>query len=927
MDSEIRITPKVDTTDLKKLDQALTQIEQHMQRLVGVAGKIKIPTAGAGTVFPGSGGSGGSASSPAGATAQAETARAHQAVRDRMPQARRRGSGSGSGAGSSGQFLTNFQNIIEPILPELDVMMKQPGGKTQAAAHLNQHLSHIRSIAAHPAGSQEESFAIANAAQSTGLGYATLANSAAEYRATNPSHGAVITAYLKAHRQAQGSPATSSNAATGVIQKLAGAAGFGEVGSLLGGGLGAAALGVGFMASQTRRGWSNYMAQGTAFSAISKTVGTLGESFNTLRARVDATSTGLAESLGTITAATQATVPYVGNVGTRGLTRQMTASQGLAFSMGLNPVNAAQAFGQAAQIGVLPTGGSVGRMAPAQFAALIANATNTGTMQGRQGQVLSAMLSVSQQIAQQLGQAPNEKLLASIMTNLNQSGNPMLQGTMGAQVLGSINQGIQNPGLGNAGALASYQALNPNGRLGYFQTKFLQAQGLSGTNPLSGVSNFAAELGYFQKMLPGGTVRFTHGRYGSLPTEQTASVSALLGQMWGLSQPQSLNVLKAFNGQTLSTVNRTTQLAQKWGGPQALPHLLSHGGLNVFSEIANARHVGGRYGLNALSHEITGSLHGHVSKEFYRLEHQYQALGPGHAHQQGVIFNHMRRVLGQNVLHGPTLQNSINKLESTMSKSTAAWVRIAKDLAPTATWLAHLGGNLANNLAPLFKHPLSQKAWFNFLNPGVANSAYTLPSGTAQTQPGATLASFVMGNQQSGLAAAFLRSGGSSSHHQPYRNTAWNGPTPTASNLVTRWNPTVNKVLARMPHHNPLLTKNLIDAVITQQSGGRNYLTHVDSNGTSDAGLMQINSSNWASQGLTRQNVMNPTANIQAGAHILNQLLNQYHNLFQAASHYAGSGPQAQKDAAQLLAILSKIEKNTRGTGHYPVNFHGAQSG
>ncbi len=793
LDNEIRIKPVLEDTDLKKFENHLTLIEQHMSRIVGLAGKIQIP-GGAGSPS----GSGGGAAIPTGGGGTNASERATQYAQERMPsraQTAHRRTGVANASMNSGQFLTNFQNVIQPILPQLDAMMAQPGGpgKSGASALLRQHLSRVQRIAAHPAGSTAESQAILAANQATGVDPGALAAAAAQYRATNPTHGSVINAYLKAQQQAASGSGSGGSGGLGIVKQLAGAAGFGGIaGAAELGGLGAAALGVGFVANQTRQGWSNYMQQGTAFSALSKSVGTLGESFNTLRNTINSTSLGFAETMPQITQAFQAMAPYVGNLGTRGLARMMTASQGFAFGYGLNPASTAQAFGQAAQIGILGTNSTTGQMTPAQWAATIANAVSSGGMQGRQGQVLSAMLGVSQQIAQQIAGAPNQTLLASIMTGLNQSGNPLLQGTMGAQILGNINQGIQNPGLGNAGQLFSYQALNPNGQLGYFQTKYLQAQGLNGINPTTGVSNFAAELQRFQRMLPGGKVQFTKDRYGTIPTEQTATTSALLGQLWGLTQPQALQVMQAFNGQSLSTVNRTTQLAQQWGGPNALQHLLKTGGMNVFAGIANATGVGGKNGLNALAHQVTGTLHGHVSSRFYALEKQYQHLGalhPTSAKQAGMIqhqraqdFTQMQQALGKSVLGGPTLQTSMDKLNSTVAKNTAAWAKVAKQLQPIVEFLQKGSASLGNSTGTVL-HNLLHGGWMNGLVTGHmgATTAYTIPGLPQSTSAGglsATLASFVQGNQQ-GTFVSVLRqmlTGSSSGGSSPYQNTSFVTP-------------------------------------------------------------------------------------------------------------------------------------------------------
>jgi hypothetical protein len=574
------------------------------------------------------------------------------------------------------------------------------------------------------------------------------------------------------------------------------------------------------------------------------------------------------------------------------------------------------------------------------------------------------MLSVSQTLAQQLGNAPNASLLASIMTGLNQSNNPLLQGTMGAGVLNSINSGIQSPGLGNAGALAEYQQLNPNGRLGYFQTKFLQSQGINGVSP-GGVSNFSAVLGYYQKMLPHGHVSIHHG----MPSEQTASVSALLAGQLGLTQPQALNVLKAFQGRSLSQENATQSLANQMG-PGTLQHLLKKGGIGVFGEIANATGVGGQYGLNALAHHITGPLHGHVNHHFYALEHQYQRLGSIHPtstkqevgiqHQRAQDLSQMKTVLGKSITSGPTLANSMDKLNTTMAQAGAQWAKVGRELKPLVHVLSELNLDVAKAIGSFFTAP-GHAAAHGFVPSNSAgqraqmtgrNTAYTIPGvsgASSQVQSGATLASFVQGNQQSTLLSKLVAAlgGGTTSvpngppHH--YKNTAYVVPPTGTSTLtaaqyaqqylpiakssnVTRWTATAQKDIAHLKHLNPNLAMPEIDAILATQSKGLPGAVGYDPNGTHDTGLMQLNSRYLATFGVNAQSVKNPQTNLAAGIKYFNHLLNTYHgNVFDAFEAYSGISHQGAQDAADMKALLQalvhhtqKVEKNTR-----PLKNHG----
>lgn len=948
-----------------------------MQRIVGLAGKVALPPLAGGATggAPGMAGRGSSGGGPTSAAAAAETASQHWPARARAVVTGSRGGRSGrGGAINSGQFLTNFQSIIEPILPQLDQMMQQPGGGASAASQaIRQHLQHVQTIAAQPPGSQAESYAILQANQATGVDPYALARAAQSYRTEPASSRAVTQAYLSAQQHAaQNSATPSPSPAVGVVQQLAGAAGFGELGGLLGGGaamagIGAAALGVGYVATQTRQGFSTYLQQGTAVSALSKTLGDLGESFNTLRTTINATGLGFAESLATITAATQALAPYVGNVGTQGIRRYLTAAQSTAYGLGLNPVSTTQAFGQLGQVGILPTNSSTGQLTPNQFAALLANAVSAGSMQGRQGQVLSALVSLSQTLTQQLGQAPNANLLAGITNTLNRSGNPALQGTLGAQVLNSINQGIQAPGLGQAGAFAAYQQLNPNGKLGYFQEQYLQAQGINGVSP-SGISNLSAVLQYYQKMLPGGRVAMR----GGLPSEQTASVAALLGAQLGLSQPLALNVLKAFQGQSITQENATQALAAQLG-PHALNTIIHKGGLTALAGIANATGLGGPEGLNAQARQITHALGGHVSAAYETLAHQYTALGREHptsrkqaatiAHQRAEDLAQMKTVLGKSLVGGPTLGTSMDQLNTTMNKANAQWAKIGRELQPLVHVLSELNLDLANAIGSFFTAP-GHAAAHGFVPSNAAgqraqmtgrNTSYTIPGisgASSQAQAGATLASFVQGNQQSTLVSALVRAlgGGTATASPPsgpprYQTADYVVPSSATSALtaaqyaqeylpiakssnVTRWNAMARQDMARLKHLNPHLSIPAIDTILATQSGGKPGVSYYNKQtGTTDYGLMQLDSGNFGQWHLNAQQALNPQQNLAVGIQFFNHLLNTYHgNVFSALEAYSGISPQGAQDAADMKALLQalvhhtqNVEKNTRPLKALPI--------
>ena len=964
-DHEVKITPHIDLTEMRDWQRHLAQVEQQMARIAASAAKIKVDTGGSG-----SGGSGGGTTAPQPGTRPARPSPAEAQAEQVLPhttrkQRQRQGAG-GSNANNPGGLLNWMLSVFLPDQPTIQEMtrpMQHVGAqKIQRARNTQSVLARAHQLRQQSGGELGTATAANQIAQEEGfgpLGQYGLRRSAERVHQWQQAHGHF--AAFHAHRlQAAQAAATGGSSGGGGgraglhpgLKSMLEAGGLGVLADLTPWALGAA--GVGFVGSQVRQGWSTYHTQGTAFSALSKSVGDLGESFNTLRNRVNETGLQFAETLPTITQAMQTFAPYVGNIGTRGLVRDLTASQGLAFSYGLNPVSTTQAFGQAAQIGILGTNSSRGQMTAAQWATLIANATASGSMQGRQGQVLSSMLSVSQQIAQQIAQAPNQNLIASIMTGLNQSGNPNLQGTLGAQLLGNINQGIQHPGMGTLGQLISYQALNPNNKLGYFQEKYLQAQGLNGINPTTGVSNFAAELSYFQKYLSHGKVAFMPGSHGTMPTESTALAAAMLGNQWNITQPQALQVLQAFNGKTLSSVNQTALLAQKWGGPNALQTLLHKNATPVFSGIANATGVGGSQGLNALAHEVTGKLHGTVSPHFWALEKQYKALGAEHpanrhqaaaiAHQRASDLQQMKKSLGQSVLGGPTLLTSMDQLNRTLQQANKYWANIGNDLKPLAQVFANLDKGIAQRLShpvqsllnfsglstllQAIHHPHAMERKFSHANgrslPALTMS-YALPGLSAQSPNngmGATLASFVQSNQQSTFLASLAQlfrgtSSGGGAGQSPYQVASYHGSSSASQTaFIQQMLPYAQQVAnaTGLPKRF-LLTQWADETGFGSGMAGKNNYGNIKVPGTN-----------------TFQSYTSPEAFAQADAAFYNNNP-RYQALLQGARHgdsltqlfqllgqsgYA-TNPQYAQDlmglVGQIQSLLTKIERNQRTGG------------
>lgn len=789
MDAEIRLTPRLDDTDLRKFQEWIRRLHQDVHSLAVETAKVRIPgmsgpgsggapSSGGGAAGSGGGGPGGPHVPGTGGGGRYQPQQILAPVTGQQSGRRRSGASTPSFGLSSGQFLTTYQDVILPILPELEQLNKV-GGQAAVGRRLTAHHAALQATLNAPMGSYAWHQAVGAYAAQAGIDRATAERHAQRLWEAELQRGqATQVQDLRRAYQQMGSTGSGAGRLRRSLshgpQALLESLGLGSVLRL-----GAWALpvaGAAWGVGQVKQGWSTYLQQGTAFSALSKSVGDANQSFNQLRDTINKTGLSFAETLPQITQAFQTLVPYVGNLGTRGLSRMMTAAQGFAFSYGLNPTGTTQAFGQAAQIGLLPTNSTVGQMTPAQFAGLIANMTSAGQMQGRQQQVLAELLTVSQHLAQTTGMTPNATVLANIMTQLNRSGNPLLQGTQAASLINSINQGIQSPGLGAAGQLFTYRALNGHNRLSYWQEQLLQSQGLTGVNPLTGISNFAALMHGWEQLLPHG-VQSQRTKYGTLYSPQSDFVASMMAHTWGIPTTQALDLLKLYQGQPLSPnapANKTFRLAQQLGGPNGLQTLLQKGGMNVFSAIANATSV---KQLQNAATQVTHNLHGHVSAQFDKVLHQYQQLGHAPqtaavAHQRAQDFRRMQEILGQSVLKGPHLQTSMDKLVSTQQKANALLSQISSKLTPIAQYYEQFRVGTAHTLHRVISGQGLSHA--NITGPlGAGTIGYTLPAGGMATSLSARLASFVTTNVMTAALTGWMQGQPGSSASPTVRAATW----------------------------------------------------------------------------------------------------------------------------------------------------------
>ena len=740
MDEEIRITPKVDTTQVDALARRIKAMADDMERMAQATQRIHLPTPppgghgwevpGRAPGIPGGGGppvpggrapQGGPPDLWGGDGGGGETGGGLPAPRAPRSVSRR----SGAGQISSGKFLSDFETVIQPILPQLDQIMASGGGLSGVSKTVGRYHEALAAAGGRSMGASIqaqavlEKMGIKGSAQSNAVqAYqqewgaltpqdATRETMAAIQRGLGPSvteTGATPGAapaggsrWTAVHRTLNALGLRGASRAlgrvTGTTADAAAAASgaAGDVAGGLAGGLasGLATAGVGmvggaalaYLGGQGMQGWSSYMSQAPAFSALQKSVGTLGESFNTLRMTVNRSGWNFAESMSQMTQVAQTYSGAVGNIGTHGLSNALTNIQGFAFGYGLSPTQTAGQFGQAATMGL--TFGHHAPLNPATFAAQVANATAAGRMPGRQAQVLQELLSLNQTLAQQTVTPPHPQLIANLATQLNQTGVPGLQGMNGAALLNTVSGGIQSPGAGSAGQLFMYQALNPGNKLSFWQEQVLQSYGIGGINPITHKSNAAAMIGAVKsQLLPGGFHGSLSGGQWNM-NSQTSMAMDLLGQMLHLSPSQAAWYYTATQGAGANPqANATAGLARAIGGGNVTgtyTALDKRGAMGLFSSVANATRVGGPQGLAALAAQASKTLHGklpstwgHELAHYRQLQREHPTTTQGRQqlmHQETATRTAMQKTLGHALTSGPVLQTSMDKINANLTKA------------------------------------------------------------------------------------------------------------------------------------------------------------------------------------------------------------------------------------------------------------------
>jgi hypothetical protein len=223
-----------------------------------------------------------------------------------------------------------------------------------------------------------------------------------------------------------------------------------------------------------------------------------------------------------------------------------TAGQ-FALGMGLDVGQTSLKFAGLQQAGVH---GGDSKQSTRQFAALLADAINQGGMRGREDELISSVQTLANAQLSVLTKPGGMAGILGVMTDMNASDQPGLQGARGAALLARMGEGIRNP-QGELGELAMYQALARPG-MNYFDFKYKQEEGLE---------NLPEVMGWFSKA-PGSAMQksFMASSMLGVSMHQYNALSQAYGKSGdgrGLTKAMAdAGVLESANGETLGVMSQ-----------------------------------------------------------------------------------------------------------------------------------------------------------------------------------------------------------------------------------------------------------------------------------------------------------------------------------------------------------------------------------
>ncbi|MHB1418301.1 MAG: peptidoglycan DD-metalloendopeptidase family protein [Bacillota bacterium] len=286
-----------------------------------------------------------------------------------------------------------------------------------------------------------------------------------------------------------------------------------------------------------------------------------------------------------------------GRIGSNRLAGYLQTVQEYAKGTGQDVEGMGYRFSGVYRAGVI--GGVGSQMSAKQFAGMIAEATAAGRMQGREAEVIDNLQALISTIEDQTLEAPNALALAGLQTSMYKTGDEVLR-TKGLQMLNQVNSAIMSPGMGEAGELAMYRALNPTGQMNYFEYQYQKEQGITGFNPFTGKSNLQAIMEYSNKAFP-------DGKSGQL----------YMSNWLGMSMHQVEKLQDVFMKNGKFDTAKLGKLTSMVGGPQGLEGLSAtafplladlSAGVKTSDVAAQFRQLGGSIREGATKEELVQAI-------------------------------------------------------------------------------------------------------------------------------------------------------------------------------------------------------------------------------------------------------------------------------------------------------------------------------
>ena len=526
--------------------------------------------------------------------------------------------------------------------------------------------------------------------------------------------------------------------------------------------------------------FNQWKTQELALSNISKQSLSAGDSLGKFMNQVDAAGQALGFLPAQVAEVANILSPALGNIGTQGLVNAVQQTLSLSRTYGLSATSVAQALGAAAQMGLTIGPNSVSQQ---KLLALVGNMTYQGKMQGRTGQVLSALLSTMQNI-EGVSVVPSGLWnIASQLTALSATGVRGLQGAAGASLLSQVASGMANPGLGSAGQALQYQALglgNP------WLTQFAEQMGPGYKLPsgaYKGQAAMQAIINQIQRVYGKASIGSAATGFIGL-NQQSLLEESVLGGMWSMSMPQIGALLSVFGSGHITPVT---------------------GAFNKLLKATGGNLSGSQENISLLAQLYAA----HTQKQIQAVAKQFRHVG-------GKESAALKRMLA----HGAPLPKEQAALGAAIAGANLTNLTQAENVQKMIATIQNAQITIIDRIANPGNGPKTPAAQSPYQSGrfGYRPTAYDISSGSAyslasyNTAPGFNIWDWIL----QGSSGAGTGGG--------YATTAWALPTGGAGGSGTAWNPARN-IGAGTRDLNSLLRHygNIADALASYNEGQGNF--------------------------------------------------------------------------------------------------------